>query len=167
MEDPRDRLLRYLDDAHAAEVGSAEALQGFVNETKNDTAKKEFETHLMLAKDHANRVEKRLRELGGQPSGSKRFFSGLMGKLSDIMHAAHDDYDKTTQDLIKTYAIDHMAVGMYASLAAYSHAYGDQDTAALAEAIMGEEKEAADRARPMIATCAADTFTATMQKKAA
>jgi ferritin-like metal-binding protein YciE len=166
MEDPRDRLVRYLDDAYAAETGGAEAMQKFLDEANSDPAKKELEAHLLLAKDHALRVERRLRELGGQPSGSKSFFNSLMGKLSDIIHGAHDDYDKTTQDMIKAYAIDHMAVGMYAALAAYSLAYGDHNTAAMAEQIMGEEMAAADRARPLIASAAADTFAASMKKVA-
>jgi ferritin-like metal-binding protein YciE len=166
MEDPRDRLLRYLEDAHAAEVGGSETLQAFLNEANNDAARTELEAHLMLAKDHAVRVERRLRELGGQPSGGKSFFNSLMAKVGDMIHGAHDPYDKTTQDLIKAYAIDHMEVGMYAALAAFSRAYGDIDTAALAEQIMAEEKEAADRIRPLIASCAADTFAASMKKVA-
>jgi ferritin-like metal-binding protein YciE len=167
MEDPRDRLLRYLDDAHAAEVGAAQALETFLKEANNDEARAEIERHMMQAKDHALRVETRLRELGGQPSGAKSFFNAMMGKLQDIMHAAHDPHDKTTQDLIKAYAVDHMSVGMYAALAAYSLAYGDHDTAAMAEQIMDEERRAADRCTPLITSAAADTFTASLPARAA
>ena len=166
MEDPRDRLLRYLEDAQAAEVGASEMLQSFHNEANSDAARSELEAHLMLAKDHALRVEKRLRELGGQPSGGKSFFNSLMAKIGDMIHGGHDAYDKTTQDLIKAYAVDHMAVGMYAALAAFSRAYGDLDTASLAEQIMGEEKDAADKIRPLVASSAADTFAASMKKVA-
>jgi ferritin-like metal-binding protein YciE len=166
MEDPRDRLIRYLDDACAMESGAATVLQTFLDEANYPAAKQELEAHLMAAKDHGLQIEKRLRELGGQPSTSKGFFNNLMGKLSDMLHAAHDPYDKTTQDLIKAYAMDHLCVGAYASLAAFSRAYGDTTTAELAEKIMGEAAAAADRVRPHIAESAAETFKAAIHKAA-
>jgi ferritin-like metal-binding protein YciE len=125
-----------------------------------------FEEHLLQTKDHALRIEKRLRELGGQPSGAKNIVHGLLGKLSDLMHATHDPYDKTTASLIKAYGTEHIEIGMYAALAAYARAYGDQVTAGLAEQIMAEEKAAADHFSPLIVVCAAETFTASMQRAA-
>ena len=166
MEDPRDRLIRYLDDACAMEAGSATILQSFLDESNLPAAKDEIEAHLLAAKDHGLQIEKRLRELGGQPSGSKGFFNNLMGKLADMLQAGHDAYDKTTQDLIKTYAMDHLDVGAYASLASFSRAYGDTATAELAERIMGEALSAAERIRPHIANAAAETFKASLQKAA-
>ena len=166
MEDPRDRLLRYLDDACAMESGAAAVLQTFRDEANYPAAKDEIETHLLAAKEHGLQVEKRLRELGGQPSGSKGFFNQLMGKLTDMLQSAHDPYDKTTQDLIKTYAMDHLCVGAYAALASFSRAYGDVTTAEMAERIMSEALSAADRVRPHIAEAAAETFKASVQKAA-
>jgi ferritin-like metal-binding protein YciE len=90
----------------------------------------------------------------------------LIGKVADLLHAAHDDYDKTTQNLIKAYGTDHLEMGMYAALAAYSRAYGDHETAMLAEGLMAEEKASAEQARPLIASCAADTFAASVRKAA-
>ena len=166
MEDPRDRLVRYLDDACAMENGAAAVLQTFLDEANYPAAKQEIEAHLMAAKEHGLQIERRLRELGGHPSSSKGFFNNLMGKLTDMLHSAHDPYDKTTQDLIKAYAMAHLSVGAYASLAAFSRAYGDVTTGELAETIMGEALAAADRVRPHIAEAAAETFKAAVQKAA-
>jgi ferritin-like metal-binding protein YciE len=166
MEDPRDRLIRYLDDAHAAEAGIAEILQGFVDETQSVQARPVFEEHLLHTKDHALRIEKRLRELGGQPSGATNIINDLLGKISDLMHAARDPYDRTTASLIKAYGTAHIEIGMYAALAAYARAYGDHVTAGLAEQIMSEEKADADKISPLIVVCAAETFTASMQHAA-
>jgi ferritin-like metal-binding protein YciE len=166
MEDPRDRLVRYLDDACAMESGAATVFQTFLSEANYPAAKQEIEAHLIAAKEHGLEVEKRLRELGGSPSASKGFFNNLMGKISDMLHAAHDPYDKTTQDLIKSYAMDHLCVGAYASLAAFSRAYGDTQTGEMAEKIMGEAMAAADRVRPHIAEASAQTFKASVQKAA-
>ena len=166
MEDPRDRLLRYLDDACSMETGAATLLTNFHDEITYTGAKSEIEAHLLAAKDHALQIEKRLRELGGQPSGSKSFFSSLMGRVTDALHATHDPYDKTTQDLIKAYALDYLFVGAYAALASFSRAYGDITTAELAEKLMAEETVAADKVRPYIAGAAAETFKASVMKAA-
>lgn len=166
MEDPRDRLVRYLDDACSMETGAATVLQTFLDEANYPAAKEQIETHLMAAKERALLIEKRIRELGGHPSASKGFFNNLMGKLSDMLQSAHDAYDKTTQDLIKTYAMDHLSVGAYAALAAFSRAYGDTTTAEMAERIMGEAMGAAEKVRPHIAEAAAETFKASVQKAA-
>ena len=166
MEEPRHRLIRYIDDAHAAEVGIAEILQGFVDETKEPAARSAFEDHLVQTKDQALRLERRLRDLGAEPGGGKSFLHSMLGKISDMMGGAHDTYDKTTQNLIKAYGTEHLEMGMYAALAAFAKSYGDQDTSALAEQIMAEEQQAADRVRPLIAACSAETFAASSRKAA-
>jgi len=166
MEDPRDRLLRYLDDACAMETGAAALMTTFLDEVNHAAAKPEIEVQLISAKERALNIEKRLRELGGQPSGSKSFFSTLMGKVADALQAAHDPYDKTTQDLIKTYALNHLFVGAYASMSSFCRAYGDITSAELAEKMMYEELSAAERIRPYIADAAAETFKASIKKAA-
>src|SRR2546430_2271944 len=119
MEDPRDRLIRYIDDARAAEAGAVQLFDSFVREAKNKEARLAIEGVLMTTKEHELQLERRLREMGGQPSAGKGFFNQMLGKLADLIHAAHDDYDKTTQDVIKAYAASHLGVGMYAALATY------------------------------------------------
>jgi ferritin-like metal-binding protein YciE len=82
----------------------------------------------------------------------------IMGKVSDLMNAAHDDYDKTTQDIIKAYSTEHFEIGMYTSLIAFAQAIGDTETAALGQEIMAEEEEAARRLYPLIAQQAEATY---------
>lgn len=166
MEDPRDRLVRYLDDACAMENGAATVLQTFLDEANYPAAKNEIEAHLLMAKEHGLEIEKRLRELGGQPSHSKSFFHNLITRVTEMLHTAHDPYDKTTTDLIKTYGMDHLCVGAYAALASFCRSYGDTTTAELAETLMAGSIAAADRVRPHIAEAAAETFKASMLKAA-
>jgi ferritin-like metal-binding protein YciE len=159
MEDARDRLIRYVQDAHAAEVGIAETLEGFVKDAEdNESVRMLFQEHLQVTRSQASRLEQRLTELNASPSGAKGFFNSLMGKVGELMHGAHDDYDKVTQDLIKAYATEHLEQGMYSSLIAYAEACGDEETAMLAEEIMSEEEEAALKIFPMIEVCAQLTY---------
>jgi ferritin-like metal-binding protein YciE len=158
MEDMKERLVRYLQDAHAAEVGIAEALKAMVDDSQSyPEANQLFTEHLAVTRNHAARIEQRLGELGDSPSGAKGFFNTMMSKVSDIVHGAHDDYDKVTQDLVKAYATEHLEIGMYTSLAAFAETAGDTETASMALQIMSEEQEAADRIHPLIERCASAT----------
>ena len=167
MENPRDRLVRYLQDMHAAEVGITDTLREFVGEVNNMQVRAALQEHLTVTEGQAARLEQRLRALGEEPSGGKGFLNKMMGKIGDMLQGAHDEWDKTTQDLIKAYATEHLEMGMYAALASYARAFGDEEAALLAEQIMGEEKDAAERLRPMIVSCAADTYAASVAEQRA
>ena len=161
MENTKERLVRYIQDAHAAEVGIEEILKNFISECNDEQARAAFEEHLGVTKSQAARLEARLTALGSGSSSGKSFLNSIMGKLSDIMHASHDAYDKTTQDLIKAYATEHLEIGMYTSLYAYAEAIGDTETAALAKEIIAEEQAAADKVFPMISVTAKAVLNAT------
>ena len=161
MENTKERLVRYIQDAHAAEVGIVEILENFIAEVNNEPARAAFEEHLAVTRSQAQRLEARLTTLGSGTSSGKGFFNSMMGKLTDLMHAGHDTYDKTTQDLIKAYGTEHLEIGMYTSLMAYAESIGDSETAALAKQIISEEQEAADKVFPMIATTAKAAINAT------
>ncbi len=154
METPQERLLRYLDDAHAAEVGIGDMLRSLIDRTNSMQAKTAFQEHLAVTQNQAQRLEQRLISLGGKTSGGKGILNSIMGKVSELVNAGHDDYDKTTQDLIKAYSTEYLEIGMYTSLKAYAEQLGDAETAALAERAIGEEKEAADTVFPLIAETA-------------
>ena len=154
METPQERLLRYLDDAHAAEVGIEDMLRSAIDHTNSVQAKAAFQEHLGVTQSQAQRLEQRILSLGGKVSGGKGILNSIMGKVSDLVNAGHDEYDKTTQDIIKAYSTEHLEVGMYTSLKAYAEQLGDSETVALAERAIGEEKEAADALFPLISETA-------------
>jgi ferritin-like metal-binding protein YciE len=160
MEEPQERLIRYLQDAHAAEVGIAGVLKDAVSSLNNEQARSLFAEHLAVTESQADRLEARLNALGSDTSGGKNFLNTLMGKISDLMNAGHDEYDKTTQDIIKAYSTEHLEIGMYTSMAAYAQAIGDVETATLAQEIMAEEEEAAENLYPLISQQAQATYRA-------
>ncbi|MEA2553042.1 MAG: hypothetical protein QOJ65_1218 [Fimbriimonadaceae bacterium] len=160
-EDSRDRLIRYLQDAHAAEVGIKKTLEGFVDDTNDPNIRSIFQEHIVVTQSQADRLEQRLRALNEAPSGSKGFFNSLLAKMGEIMHGAHDEYDKNTQNLIKAYATEHLERGMYEAMAAYAQSIGDMETATLARQIQMEEEQTGQRLFPMIAMLAVMTTQAT------
>ena len=158
MEQPQNRLIRYLDDARAAEEGIADVLDSYSKEVRNDLAKCTFADHFITTKDQALRLEKRLRELGGTPTAAVPFFNKIMNMLGETIHSSGDEFDKATQDAIKAYTTEHLEIGIFAALATYAEAHGDLETAQMAEEMIVEQQRAADRFRRCIPECAAETY---------
>jgi ferritin-like metal-binding protein YciE len=150
MENARERLIRYLQDAHAAEVGIRKMLEGFVDDTEDQNIKMMFQEHATITRTQEDRLEQCLRKYNAEPSDGKGFFNTMMAKIGDMIQAGHDQYDKNTQNLIKAYATEHLECGMYEALMTYAKGIGDEDVAQVAETIQMEEKETADRLWPMI-----------------
>jgi len=155
MESTQDRLIRYLDDAWAVEKALVVALNDMAEEVNDPQVRALFQEHRQVTHDQEERLEARIRALGKEPAGSKGFFNQMVAKIGDALHAAHDEYDKTTQDLMKAYATENFECAMYQSLESYATAIGDTETAELARQHMREEKEAAERVWPLIQPTAA------------
>ncbi|AIE84173.1 ferritin-like domain-containing protein [Fimbriimonas ginsengisoli] len=149
-ENAKERLIRYLQDAHAAETGIDDVIKGFIDDTDDPNIKAVFQQHRIETQSQAQRLEARLKALGADPSGGKGFLNMVLARMSEIMHGAHDEYDKNTQNLIKAYSIEHLERGMYESLIAYSSVVGDDVTAALGRQIQAEEEATAQKLFPLI-----------------
>src|SRR5262249_16050097 len=83
------------------------------------------------------------------------FFSQLLTRMWEALHAPQDDLDKIVQDLMKGFGTEHFEVAMYQALEAYARAINDEETAQLAALHMQQEQDAADQLRPLIAPTAA------------
>jgi ferritin-like metal-binding protein YciE len=150
MQDTQERLIRYLDDAWAVEKALVKNLEDMANEVDDPQIKAMFEQHRHVTHQQEEALEARIRALGEEPSGAKGFFTQLMGKIGDFMHKAKDEYDQTTQDLMKAYAVENFECAMYQSLEAFATAIGDDETAQLALMHHEQEKQAAEMVWSMI-----------------
>jgi ferritin-like metal-binding protein YciE len=147
--DTKDRMIHYLQDAHAAEVGILEMLEDAID-ICDEPAKSLVRGHFELTKSQAQRLENRLEQLGGDRSGAKGMMNTLMAKFGSAMDIAHDEVDRQTMCVIKLYATEHLERGMYESMAAYADSIGDAETARLAREIQREEEEAGQKLFPLI-----------------
>src|SRR4051794_13831019 len=100
MQPPPDRLLRYLNGSHINEAALVAILTDILKDFRNPFIHSVLAQQMLQSKDQALRLEIRLGALGGQPSGGPGFLRGLAGKVSSILHAPHDPYDRGTQDVI-------------------------------------------------------------------
>lgn len=144
-EDSKERLLRYLNDAHAAEEGGLSSLRDIATEATDADVRAAAQEHLTVTQSQADRLEARIQRLGGARNGGKSLLNSLIGKGSDLLNIFHDKEDKQTQDIIKAYALENFEVGMYISLKAYADAIDDTETAHLAETLLNEEQLAGER----------------------
>ena len=144
-ENAKERILRYLTDAHAAEAGEQTALQDVADQSLDADVAAAVRQHLSVAQTHLSLLEQRIEALGGKTSGAKGVLDKVIAKGSNFINAFHDDQDKQTQDLIKLFALQTFEVGMYTALKAYASAVGDADTAQVAETLLADERQAADQ----------------------
>lgn len=150
MEDQKERLIRYLDDAWAVEKALVTALEDMSKEVDDQNVSQFFSQHRQVTHQQEERLEARIRALGAEPSGGKGFFSGMMSHVGEFFHKPHDKFDETTQDLMKQYAVENFEMAMYQSLISYSEAIGDFETASVARQNLNEERQAADAAWQLI-----------------
>ena len=149
-EDAKERVLRYLNDAHAAEEGGLASMRDVAAQATNSDVRAAITEHLAVSQSQADRLEARIIALGGHKNAAKNIVNTIISKGSNFLNAFHDDEDKTTQDVIKMVAFEHFEVGTYTALKAYASAVGDHETAQLAESIIGEEQLAAERLQRLI-----------------
>ncbi|MEO7720162.1 MAG: DUF892 family protein [Capsulimonas sp.] len=144
-EDVKEQLLRYLNDAHAAEDGGVASLKDIAAEATDADVRTAITEHIAVSQSQADRLKARILALGGDKAEGKSLINTIIGKGSDLLNIFHDKADKQTQDIIKAYSLEHFEIGMYTSLKAFADAIGDHETAQLADTIMGEEQLAAER----------------------
>ena len=77
------------------------------------------------------------------------------------MNSGHDDYDKNTQNVIKSYAAEQNNRGMFESLIAWSNSINDAETAELGRQIQQESVAAAEQIFPHIARYAQTALAST------
>ncbi len=142
-DDLEEQLRKYLADAHAIEEQAEKFLERAVSLTEDTPLAKLFEAHLEETRGHAEKIEQRLDALGGDPSSLKDALM-RMGALNwaEFFHAHPDTPGKLAAF---AFAFEHLEIGGYEQLKRVAERAGDEETAKTAEAILGEEREAAKK----------------------
>ncbi len=155
MENTQDRMIRYLDDAWAMEKALVDNLRAMADEVKDPYIQAMFQQHADVTRQQEELLEARIRNLGEEPSGGKGLLNKMMAMIGDAFQGAHDPEDKTTQDLMKAFGIESFEMAVYQGLMAYASAIGDTQTAQLAQQILQQERDTANKVWPLIAPAAA------------
>lgn len=140
-ESGKDVLIRYLQDAEAAERNFEDLLESFSKTETMSPVRQMFIHAAAKARTQHERLEARLRELGGSPSAVKSGAAHLLGFAPAVAQAGHTEEEKDAQHLMMTYAAAAAEMAMYESLAAAASAAGDPVTERLARELQAEERD--------------------------
>jgi ferritin-like metal-binding protein YciE len=142
-KDLKEQLRKYLGDAHAIEEQAIELLERAPKIVRDATLAAVFEDHLAETRDHAERVQSRLRALGGDASTWKDAALRLGALNWGAFFQAHPDTPGKLAAF--AFAFEYLEIGGYEQLRRVAERAGDDETVATATGILGEERAAAER----------------------
>jgi ferritin-like metal-binding protein YciE len=155
MSQSEQKVVQYLNEAHATEVGLGQVLQSQIAMAPRGSYRTGLEKHLRETQSHAERVQTRLSELGssaGYPllAGIGFMESALSQTLAlwkaqlELMRGATGD-ENVLKHARDTCATEAMEIATYTALEHLANAVGDETTAKLAASIRADEEQMLDR----------------------
>jgi ferritin-like metal-binding protein YciE len=141
-DDPERHLVHYLSDAHALEQQAIQLLEKAPKMAGDPELARGYEQHLEQTRGHLDRVRERLEAHGDGPSRIKDAAMRLGGLNWGMFFQAHPDTPGKLAAF--AYAFEHLEIGGYEQLMRVARRAGDEATAAVAQAILAEERAAAE-----------------------
>jgi ferritin-like metal-binding protein YciE len=139
----QEQIVKYLADIHSIEEQALVQLKIAPKIAGDATLEAAFEKHIGETEDQKRRVEERLEALGGSPSKVK----DIAGAASGPAFALFAKFQPDTPGKLSTHAFsyEHMELAAYELLSRLAGRGKDDQTAALAKDIEGQENEMARR----------------------
>ncbi len=134
-------ILRYVQDAEAAERNFEDALAAFSKTGDQLEVQSLLKIMSEKARTQYQRLESRLKKLGGSRSTGKSILAHMLAFTPVSAQMGHEPSEKNAQHLIITFAAASAEMGMYEVLASAAEAAGDSETVRLARELQVEEKE--------------------------
>ena len=154
MTQANQKILQYLDEALATELGLVRVLQSQIAMTPRGSYRSGLETHLRETRGHADRVRQRMRELG---HGFNPIQAGIglaetvvaqalaLGKTPIDLLRGSGGEEKVLKNAKDACATEALEIATYTALERLARALGDETTALLAAAIRSDEERMLDR----------------------
>src|SRR3954453_10542639 len=154
MSKTEQKIVQYLNEAHASELALVRVLQSQIAMTPRGSYRSGLETHLNETRDHARRVERRLGELG-QGSNPLMAVVGLvetavgqmvaLGKTPVDLLRGSGGEEKVLKNAKDACATEALEIATYPALERLARSVGDDDTAKLAASIRADEEKMLQR----------------------
>jgi ferritin-like metal-binding protein YciE len=149
MSKSEQKLVQYLGEAHASEVGLVSVLRSQIAMTPRGAYRDGLETHLGETQEHARRIQKRLGELEHGRNPVQVFVSfaeTLIGQSIALSKAPFDllrgsgGEEKVLKNAKDACATEALEIATYTALERVATSVGDEQTAKLATSIRGDEE---------------------------
>jgi len=141
-DDLGETLNTYLADVHALEGQSRKLLEKGSEMDVPEALRDALAAHLLETEGHLQRIERRLDERGATPSAIKDAALRLGALNWGAFFGAQPDTPAKLAGF--AYAVENLEVAAYELLLRVARRAGDGETVSLAEAILAEEKSAAE-----------------------
>jgi ferritin-like metal-binding protein YciE len=140
--DPQTQLVKYLTDVHSIEEQARIQMERAPKMVEGPLSES-FQRHLGETESQEQRVRARLEAHGASPSKLKDV-AGKAGAFGMVLFARSQP-DTPGKLAMHAFSYEHMEVAAYELLSLAAREAGDEETAAMAEAIADEEREMAGR----------------------
>jgi ferritin-like metal-binding protein YciE len=142
MNDPRDTLIGWLNDAYAMEKGLVQVLENHANDVKDRPEMyRKIAEHLEKTKMHAERVRDCVERLGGSTSTVKTAMGSVSGFLQGRSTGASPD--ELVKNALADYASEHLEIASYRALNVAARSLGEQHIVQVCEGILRDEEDMA------------------------
>jgi len=142
-DDLTEHLQKYLADANAIEKQAIALLEKGPKLAGDPTLARIYEEHLDETRDHEEAVTARLQAIGGSTNALKNAAMQLGALNWGTFFAAQPDTPGKLAAF--AYAFEHLEIGGYEQLKRVAERAGDTETQSLAERLLAQEREAAER----------------------
>ena len=154
MSQSEQKIVQYLNEAHALEVGLAQVLRSQIAMTPEGSYRSGLEKHLRETQTHADRVKARQGTLStaGDPFAAGVAFMediaaqtlALWKAPLDLMRGATVE-EKVLENAKEACAAEALEIATYTALEHVARAAGDEETADLAASIRADEERMLER----------------------
>jgi ferritin-like metal-binding protein YciE len=142
-EDIAKDVVKYLRDAHALEAQALQLLETGPSIAGFDALAEVFREHLEETREHQRLVDERLAALGGHPARFQA--SGLRVGAMNMGMFFKGQPDTPVKLAGFAYAFEGLEIAAYELLSRTARRAGDEETAAMAERILADERRAAEK----------------------
>ena len=166
MDDTRRDLTRLLVDAHTNELALINVLSSHIPLTENDSYRRLLEEHLEETRDHADRVGRRLEDLGHSKSLLAAAYETAQGAIKqllvlgkapvDMIRGGGNVKEKMLRNAMDEVMTEGLEIASYDAIESLARTLGDTVTAELAASIRLDEEQMFDSLRKLIPVLAAD-----------
>jgi ferritin-like metal-binding protein YciE len=137
----RETIVRYLQDAEAAERNFEDVLDSFSQEGDQPELQSAFAKMSRTAKTQHQRLAARIEALGGSRSVAKSALAHSLSLAPKLAQSGETASQKSTQNLMMVVAAAAAESAMYQALAAAAAAAEDSTTEHLARELQDEERQ--------------------------
>ena len=157
--DSKTKIVQYLNEAHASEVGLVRVLQSQIATTPRGDYRDALERHLRETREHARKLETRVRELDGGDSPVQAVVGVAetviaqalaLGKTPIDLLRGSGGEEKVLKNAKDAAATEALEIATYTAIERLATGVGDDRTAKLATSIRADEQRMLDRILALI-----------------